>query len=289
MATRRPPELKTANISPKQMSAALPKLDRRIAELEAFDVATIQRRFDPLIDSLQTKVESTLQEILGHDTVEYNQHAVGSFDTLPLTMFAGHEEPLQRIQEGYREGIHSCVLNLKTLRELFVERISDAQDQVPTPAVAKHNSKTSRRVFVVHGHDSAAKESVARYLSKLDLEPIVLHEQPNAGRTIIEKFEAHSDVAFAVVLLTPDDVGYPSGKSSAAMPRARQNVILELGFFTAALGRSRVCALYISGVEIPSDFSGVLYHELDKAGAWRFLLARELKAGGLEVDLNRAL
>ena len=271
------------------MSAALPKIDRRIAELETFDVATIQRRFDPVIDSLKTKVNSTLQEILGHDTVEYNQHAVGSFDTLPLSMIPGRPETLQRIQEGYREGIRSCVLNLHTLRELFVERIADAQGQVAMPSIAKPHANTSRRVFVVHGHDSAAKESIARYLSKLDLEPVVLHEQPNAGRTIIEKFEAHSDVAFAVVLLTPDDVGYPSGNSAAAKPRARQNVILELGFFTAALGRARVCALYMGGVDIPSDFSGVLYHELDAGGAWRLMLARELKAGGLEIDMNRAL
>jgi len=289
MATRRPPEPKSAGLSPAQMTAALPKLDRRIAELDAFDVNTIQRRFDPIMSALETKVNSTLQEILGHDTVEYNQHAVGSFDTLPLSMIPGRQESLQRIQEGYKEGIRSCLLGLRTLRELFVERVLDAQGQAATPASAKRQKNMTRQVFIVHGHDSAAKESVARYLTKLDLEPIVLHEQPNAGRTIIEKFEAHSDVAFAVVLLTPDDVGYSSGNSADAKPRARQNVILELGFFTAALGRARVCALYTGGVEIPSDFSGVLYHELDAGGAWRLLLARELKAGGLEIDMNRAL
>lgn len=154
---------------------------------------------------------------------------------------------------------------------------------------ARAHQTNKRRVFVVHGHDDGAKEAVARYLTKLELDPVVLHEQPNRGQTVIEKVEAHSDVAFAVVLFTADDVGYPAGKTGDAKARARQNVVLELGFFMAALGRDRVCVLYKSGVEIPSDYAGVLYHQMDDAGAWRFLLAREIKAAGLDVDLNKAL
>src|ERR1035438_6975181 len=65
----------------------------------------------------------------------------------------------------------------------------------------------TKKVFVVHGHDDEAKEKVARFLERLKLEPIILHEQPNEGRTVIEKFEVFADVGFAVVLLTPDDVG----------------------------------------------------------------------------------
>lgn len=147
---------------------------------------------------------------------------------------------------------------------------------------------SSRRVFVVHGHDDGLKETVARFLTKLDLEPVILHEQPNRGRTIIEKFEAYADVAFAVVLFTPDDVGYPAGKAEESKPRARQNVVLELGFFMAALGRERVCVLYKSGVDVPSDYSGVLYEELDSKGAWRLRLALEIKSAGIDVDLNRS-
>jgi predicted nucleotide-binding protein len=82
----------------------------------------------------------------------------------------------------------------------------------------------SRNVFLVHGHDAAVRESVARLLERLDLRPIILHEQPNMGRTVIEKFEAHADVGFAVVLLTPDDVG-GAASTGKLSPRARQNVI----------------------------------------------------------------
>ena len=182
---------------------------------------------------------------------------------------------------------------LRKLRSIYerLELIPVLSQSPPSVRLegARHNHVRERRIFVVHGQDDGAKEAVARYLAKLELEPVVLHEQPNRGRTIIEKFETYSNVAFAVVLFTPDDIGYPAGKVEEGKPRARQNVVLELGFFMAALGRERVCVLYKSGVEVPSDYSGVLYHQMDEAGAWRFYLAREIKAAGVDVDLNKAI
>jgi predicted nucleotide-binding protein len=143
---------------------------------------------------------------------------------------------------------------------------------------------------VVHGRNDEIKETVARFLGQLDLTPVILHEQPSGGRTVIEKFEDHSDASFAVVLLTPDDVGRLGADASAELQsRARQNVIFEWGFFVAKLGRRHVCALYAEGVELPSDVNGVIYVELDLKGAWKLLLARELKAADLAVDLNRAI
>lgn len=144
-------------------------------------------------------------------------------------------------------------------------------------------------VFVVHGHDGETKVNVARFLSKLlGRDPIILHEQPDRGRTIIEKFEDHAArAACAVVLLTRDDVGGPAGGDQ--QPRARQNVVLELGFFLGKLGRSRAIILYEAGVELPSDLHGVLYVPLDAAGAWRNTVARELEAAGLELNLRALL
>lgn len=149
--------------------------------------------------------------------------------------------------------------------------------------------RVNTKVFIVHGHDEATRETVARYLEKLRLQPIILHEQASRGQTIIEKIEHYSEVDFAVVLLTPDDVGAALNAKSNLQPRARQNVILELGYFIARLGRSHVCALHKGELELPSDYIGVVYVPLDDNGGWRLQLARELKEAEFEIDLNDAL
>jgi predicted nucleotide-binding protein len=149
----------------------------------------------------------------------------------------------------------------------------------------------SLNVFVVHGHDDEIKQHVARTLSKLGLNPIILHEQPNQGKTIIEKFEVNADVSFAVVILSPDDMAFPlGGDAKHARTRARQNVILEQGYFAGRLGRNRVfCLKRGDNLELPSDFSGIVYTPYDSAGHWQFELVRELKAAGHAVDANALL
>jgi predicted nucleotide-binding protein len=146
----------------------------------------------------------------------------------------------------------------------------------------------SRKIFLVHGHDHGNKETVARFLGKLGLEPVILHEQPDQGRTIIEKFESHAAEAnCAAVILTADDIGYSKAKPHEEENRARQNVILELGYFVGRLGRERTFAIVEKGVTLPSDIHGVVYIPLDN-GEWRFRLVRELKAAGVDVDANSA-
>lgn len=157
-----------------------------------------------------------------------------------------------------------------------VTKKSDAKASNKKEALKVDN----RSVFVVHGRDNEAKHEVARLLERLNLKAIVLHEQPSRGKTIVEKIECYSEVAFAVVILSPDDVGALATEQSNLGPRARQNVILDLGYMVARLGRDRVCALVKQGVEIPSDFDGVVYVSMDWNGAWRFELGRELKAAG---------
>jgi diguanylate cyclase (GGDEF)-like protein len=116
------------------------------------------------------------------------------------------------------------------------------------------------------------------------LHVVVLHELPDKGRTIIEKLEANAgDVGFAVVLLTPDDVGASKKKKTKLNNRARQNVILELGYFIGKLGRDKVAAAYVKDVELPSDFDGMLYVRYDRRSDWRSKLTRELKEAGIEV------
>ncbi len=153
---------------------------------------------------------------------------------------------------------------------------------------AQFEPKISKQVFIVHGHDGEAKESVARFLSTIGFTPIILHEQPNKGRTIIEKVEAFSEVGFAVVLLTPDDEGKAKGANQFET-RARQNVLFELGYFIGCLGRDRVCALLRDEVKIPSDFEGVVWEKMDSGNSWKQALGKELEAAGYEIDWNQVM
>lgn len=285
MARAKSPERKTATLTIEQMRSAIKKIERRISDLEALDVNSIRERWDPTVTALEQKVNTTLQGVLGHDTLEYREYSIGSLDTLPLVM-GGGPDPIDKVHAGYRKGIEQARLKLETFRDILRERIEDAEEESAPQAAALNTRESTRHVFVVHGHDDGLKETVARFLSELELKPIILHEQPNQGKTIIEKFEHHADVDFAIVLFTPDDVGHPISKAEQARPRARQNVVLELGFFMGALGRHRVCVLHTGDIELPSDYAGVIYVPLDAGGAWRFLLAKEMKACGMQIDLN---
>lgn len=133
-------------------------------------------------------------------------------------------------------------------------------------------------IFIVHGHDNALKFDVARVVEKLGFEAVILHEQANKGKTIIEKLESEIDrVKFGIVLYTADDNG-ENGKM-----RARQNVVFEHGFLIGRLGRERVCVIMDDNVEKPSDSDGLVY--IPRAN-WKYALVDELKAAGLDVDKN---
>lgn len=159
----------------------------------------------------------------------------------------------------------------------------DAQGYSTLKLTERHSTK----IFIVHGHDEGARESAARFLELAGLEPVILHEQANKGMTIIEKVEAHSHVGFAIVILTPDDQG--SEKGGTLKPRARQNVLLELGYFIGKLGRNKVCALKRGELEIPSDFAGIVWHPMDTNSGWKPLLGRELQAAGYQIDWNKVM
>jgi predicted nucleotide-binding protein len=155
---------------------------------------------------------------------------------------------------------------------------------------AKAPGLLSNKVFVVHGHDEKAKQSLEIFLSEIGLEPIVLHRKADEGQTVIEKFEKHSDVGFAFILLTPDEVAYLSTEN--ALPddkrnkefRARPNVIFEFGYFIGRLGRSRVCCLHTGGVTLPSDIAGMIYKSYSKnVEEAAYSIIKDLKACGYNL------
>jgi len=145
------------------------------------------------------------------------------------------------------------------------------------------------KVFIVHGHDDLAKEQIARFVSQVGLEPIILHEQASSSKTIIEKIEKYAEqVCFAVVLYTPCDQGSKNGDSNQ-LPRARQNVVFEHGYFIGKLGRENVTAVVKGNVEKPNDISGVVYETFDENGAWKLKLAKEIKNSGCQIDMNNII
>ncbi len=181
---------------------------------------------------------------------EYNRDLLKSLFTSPEladeysrtygAVFAGQERLDDEVKE-FRNDVADKLRHLDSV----IERLSLYQPEAAKATSGSLPRSTSRAVFLVHGRDDGLKETVARFLGQLDLKPVILHEQANRGETVIEKFEAHSDAHFAVVLLTPDDEGRLAGDPSAGLrPRARQNVVFEWGFFVGKLGRGKVCALY---------------------------------------------
>lgn len=153
-----------------------------------------------------------------------------------------------------------------------------------TPYQSNPIARNKRKVFIVHGRDNEAKQEVSRFIEKVGLEAIILHEQVSSGMTIIEKIEHYSNEAdFALVLYTPCDLGRGSLEPNPPKNRARQNVVFEHGYFMAKLGRENVCALVKGAIETPNDISGVVYVALDQYGAWKNDVAKELQACGYVI------
>ena len=166
------------------------------------------------------------------------------------------------------------------------------EEAQPRSATRVEPQTPSKKVFLVHGHDEVAKTNLEIFLSEIGLEPVVLHRQADEGLTVIEKLEKHSDVGYAFILLTPDEVAYlaadeekPDNGRTKEL-RARPNVIFEFGYFVGRLGRSRTCCLYTGGVELPSDVSGMIYKKFNSSiEEVAYSIIKDLKAAGYELNV----
>jgi predicted nucleotide-binding protein len=150
----------------------------------------------------------------------------------------------------------------------------------------------SRNVFVVYGHDVQAKTELEAMLRRWDLNPLILDQLPSEGATVVEKLEKYTgnDVSFAVVLATPDDIGYSAGKEDESRFRARQNVILELGLLLGKVSRPRVAILLKKQelMERPSDIQGLLYIPFsDSVEEAKVQLAKEMQKAGLRIEVAK--
>ncbi len=275
------------------MRTGVERLSRRIADLKAFDVSSITQSRDPGVLALEASIDETLQRVFGAGTIEKRRYSgAATLHRLAVAMSSsfgrGHSGPSPNQIQGEFVDLRTKSIALlgQAIKGLEEEIAQSNEPFVPVVLPAEQRLPT-RKVFIVHGHEGEPREAVAGFLRKIHFTPVILGEQTNQGRTIVEKFEDHSDVDFAIVLLTPDDVGGPKGGDQ--QPRARQNVILELGYFIGKLGRKNVCAIKIGDLEIPSDFIGVVWTPFDPHGAWRTALAKELRDAGHEIDWNQVM
>jgi predicted nucleotide-binding protein len=194
---------------------------------------------------------------------------------------------LQKRKIEVKRNLGISILKLQTAKELLSLNRNFLTDG--THSIDNHKSNPAN-IFIVHGHNNEAKLALARYLEKLGLKAIILHEQANFGKAIIEKFETNaSDINYAIVILSPDDEFISTKSPLTTNFRARQNVILELGYFYGLLGRSKVAVMVIDNIEIPSDILGIAYIKMDDTDGWKFKLAKELSSAGINFDPKLAL
>lgn len=196
----------------------------------------------------------------------------------PTSYMGGFSVWAQNFESDYEDAGNGTNVLLS-----LIERLQYDEEHISSaPTASASVTSNDPVVFIVHGHDTGFRETVARWIEKEgpdDLEVVILDEQPDKGRTVLEKLEDHSAASrYAVVLFTGDDVGGVKG-SPDLKPRARQNVVFEFGWFCGLIGRKNVGVIYQSDVELPSDLSGLVYISQNE---WEKKLRRELVASGLK-------
>ena len=203
----------------------------------------------------------------------------------PMVM-VGYHDPIQQFMEDeYKPSISFIDSLIMDINNNEVISPASNKHKIKVSKSGKNSNELLKKAFIVHGHDDAKKLETARFLEKIGFEAIILHEQPNGGKTIIEKLEKFTDVGFGIVLYTPDDVGEAVANQACIRPRARQNVVFEHGLLIGKLGRGRVIPLVVDhNIELPGDISGMVYMS---DNGWEVQLAREIKELDYDVDFNK--
>ncbi|PWK15970.1 TIR domain-containing protein [Tumebacillus permanentifrigoris] len=223
--------------------------------------------------------KSLLGKKIFTDRTISDEYSFSSIEVVSIRGVNEFEKRRNRVIERIRN-------EMKFLRSV-ISQLEFYDEQLEPKTGGGHEVSNNKKVFIVHGRDELAKYKVSDFLSKRSLEPLILHELPGRGRTVIEKIEEHSEVGFAIILITPDDVGtlqeeFKTIGVTSLKPRARQNVILELGYFIAKLGRENVAVLLSGEVEKPSDIDGIIYISLSDRG-WETDIIKELNSAGYNV------
>ena len=239
------------------------------------------------IDAIRKKLEMYIGKIFG--MASHYKDILKKISLSPSISFGGMSESVYH--ESWESGKKKIINLIDTMLEDISLTELDKSVNNETPVTVEKAklavAAAKNEVFIVHGHDETAKTKTARFIEKLGFKPIILHEQASGSKTVIEKIEAYSNVGFGVVLYTPCDIGAKKEDNPSMQNRARQNVVFEHGFLIGKIGRENVCALVKGDIETPNDISGVVYVKMDEEDAWHLKLARELRASGYDVNMNK--
>ena len=208
----------------------------------------------------------------GENSIELRE-----FNKLPFDLALVNVENWERVEK--------CKNDLEIAKGMFENYLEDMESDT-TKDTDSIKDEEFNKVFIVHGHDTNLKLEVARLLENQGIEAIILHEQVNAGMTIMEKIESYGNtVNAAIILFTPDDDG-KAKKEEVLKSRARQNVVFEAGYFAGLLGRNRtILIISDDNIELPGDLSGIVYNK----EFWQFKVIQELKKIGFDVDANKLM
>jgi predicted nucleotide-binding protein len=265
------------------MEKAIEQLELLIAKGKEFTYENFSEKsrngypisFGPDWVAWQTRVKSIIVKLFGKDSA----HNKAMETALAVQVIGNGPDKFEQCKNYIIGTLQTSIDTLK----------NDVFNELKTESTEAPGS-LSNKVFVVHGHDDAAKSALEIFLRELGLEPIVLHRQADQGQTIIEKFEKHADVGYAFILLTPDEVSYlkkdesVDDKARKKELRARQNVIFEFGYFVGRLGRSRVCCLHTGNVVLPTDLSGMVYKSYSSSvEEAAYGIIKDLKASGYKL------
>ena len=259
---------------------AMQRLQRALDEIPALGELTHESRE---FQKWQRNTRVAIDNIFGLSSSQTQEFVNIEYWPRAINLFESNEA---RDQTAYSRGLDEATAILESMFSEVDEYWEEDGQEMETPVASATLEQTNtNQIFLIHGRDHGTRETVARFLENLGLEPVILQEQPDEGLTIIEKFEQYARVNFAVALFTSDDVG--GLPDDGLQPRVRQNVVFELGYFIGKFGRNRVRVLVKGAPEIPSDYSGVLYIPLDEAEGWKLALGRELRNAGFEIETDR--
>lgn len=230
--------------------------------------------FSPAFKAWKSKTERFLINYFGKDSYEVSHFNAVEFK---FSMYAPGRTAADHFQKC-QNGLEEC----KAVFETYLHEMEN-EGQSPEKLLINKNARSFQKVFVVHGHDDALKQEVARIIEKQGLEAIILSEQANQGKTVIEKIEEYANVDSAICLFTGDDYGKAKDADAEEL-RARQNVVFEAGYFMGKLGRKNVIIVADKNLELPSDMQGVVYTD---AGNWKTEVLQGLDKIGYAIDFNK--